>query len=114
MARFHLPVPGPAVILFLTLLAMPLSGWSMAAPATEEENEPTSEATREEEGGRDIEYKHVAALFLGFTDEQGHDVEATEGREADSQGDEDEKFFVLKIAVAYEFELTSYFFLAPT
>ena len=54
----------------------------MAAPATEEEeNEPTTEATHQKEGGRDIDFRHVVGVFLGFTDEEGHDPEFTQGLE---------------------------------
>jgi hypothetical protein len=54
----------------------------VAAPATEEtENEATTEAAHEKPGGRDLEHRHVVALFLGATDEKGHDAEFTQGLE---------------------------------
>jgi len=183
--RYHRPAAGTAVVLFLALLTLPLSGWSVAAPvavepslrgvasgpATEEtEDEATAEATHEKKGGHEVELRHVVGLFLGFTDEKGHDPQFTEGLEyayrvaplwsvgvifehaggelrnsllavpfywfphagwfflagpgiefhngrgADSHGeeDEDERFFLVKIGVGYEFELGRRFILAPT
>ena len=82
MVRRDRSTPGPAVILFLALLILPLSGWSVAAPAAgETENEPATEVTHENQGSHDLEFRHVASLFLGFTDEKGHDSEFTEGLE---------------------------------
>ena len=53
-----------------------------AGPAAEEtENEATTEATHEKKGGREVELRHVVSLFLGITDEKGHDPEFTEGLE---------------------------------
>jgi hypothetical protein len=66
----------------MALLILPISGWSVAAPATgETENDSATEAAGEKKGGRDLEFRNVVALFLGITDEKGHDLEATEGLE---------------------------------